>query len=112
MLRGVATTLTALSFASIALGQTTPCGSPGPDIIVGEMADIQNYTASGTLEALSIGTTSCNVGSQNIQWNACGSLTHPVIGGSLYRFNTVGGSTRFEQLGQSWLKNAFTALTG
>jgi Immunoglobulin I-set domain/Ig-like domain CHU_C associated len=101
--------------AGHASAQNTTCGGPGlvnaPDLAVGVLTGPSNYTAAGGLDALSIGTTSCNMGNQNVQWNACNSVTHPVIGGNLYRWSTVNGATRFEQVGLSWLKHAFTALT-
>ena len=102
---------TALAITSFARGQTTCGGATGPDVIVGVITGPAPYTASGTLEALSLGTTSCNMGTSNLMWNQCPANTHPVIGGNLYRYNTVNGSGRFEQVGQSWLKHAFTALT-
>lgn len=98
--------------AGHALAQAYTCGGKaGPDVIVGVLTGPQNYTATGGLDALSIGTTSCNVGTANVMWNALPSNTHPVIGGQLYRFKTVDGSGRFEQIGLSWLKHGFTALT-
>jgi hypothetical protein len=101
--------------AGRASAQNTQCGGPGlvsaPDLAVGVLTGPQNYTATGGFDALSIGTTSCNMGNINVQWNACNSVTHPVIGGNLYRWSTVNGATRFEQVGLSWLKHAFTALT-
>ncbi|MBK7874687.1 MAG: thrombospondin type 3 repeat-containing protein [Planctomycetes bacterium] len=81
----------------------------GPDVIVGDITGPQNYTASGTLEALALGTYSCNIGSQTINWFSTDNR-HPVIGGSLYRYKLVNGSGRFEQIGQSWLKHGFLAL--
>jgi hypothetical protein len=88
------------------------CGGAGPDLVVGDVTGPTSYTATGGYAALSLGTTSCNIGSTNVQWNACSAVTHPVIGGNLYRFSTVNGATRMEQVGQSWLKHAFTALAG
>ena len=58
------------------------------------------------------GTTSCNAGTENLDWFQLPSNDHPVIPQGLYRMS--GGATnddRFEQIGQSWLKHAFTALT-
>lgn len=104
----IAVTLIVTSGAS---AQTTCGGATGPDVIVGIINGVANYGANGSLEALSLGTTSCNMGTADLQWNQCGSLTHPVIGGNLYKWSTVNGATRFEQVGQSWLKNAFLALT-
>jgi hypothetical protein len=95
----------------VANGQT-PCNTPGgPDVIVGDITGPQNYSAVGTLEAMSLGTVSCNQGNVNLQWNASPANTHPVIGGGLFKLYTVDGATRFEQIGQSWLKHSFTALT-
>lgn len=99
--------------AGQASAQVVACGTPGgPDVIVGSITGPQNYTASGTLEALSLGTTSCNMGNQTLRWNQCPANTHPVIGGNLYRYRTENGAGQFEQVGLSWLKHGFTALAG
>lgn len=52
---------------------------------------------------LTMSTTSCNVGTVNIPWNAPMLTTHPVIALNLYR--QLNG--RFEQVGWSWLKHGF-----
>lgn len=54
---------------------------------------------------LSMSTTSCNVGTQDITWNAPMATTHPVICMNLYR--VMNG--RFEQVGMAWLKHGFLA---
>jgi subtilisin-like proprotein convertase family protein len=79
-------------------------------VIVGDLTGPANYAISGNLDALALGTTSCNMGTQTLHWDALPAVTHPVIGGNLYRYSTVNGATRFEQIGQSWLKHAFQAL--
>jgi hypothetical protein len=90
-------------------GAQTPCqGTNGPDVIVGDITGPANYAAVGTLEALSLGTTSCNQGTAPVGWHA-GTNQHPVIGGNLYRFKLVDGAGHFEQLGLSWLKHGFFA---
>lgn len=92
------------------------CANPssGPDVIVGGLeasgSAVSNYTAVGAIDAISIATSSCNIGNVNVQWVASNN-NHPVIGGSLYRYNVVNGSGRFEQIGLGWLKHGFTALT-
>jgi hypothetical protein len=92
------------------------CANPsiGPDVIVGGLqaggAAVSNYTAVGAIDAISIATSSCNIGNVNILWQASNN-NHPVIGGSLYRYKVVDGSGRFEQIGLGWLKHGFTALT-
>ena len=96
--------------ASGARAQTACGGSTGPDIIVGDITGPANYASSGTLEALSLGTTSCNLGTAGVSWQQ-NTNQHPVIGGDLYRFKVVDGSGRFEQLGMSWVKHGFFALS-
>jgi hypothetical protein len=85
---------------------------PGPDVIVGDLPALQQFGSTGTRVGLAVGTTSCNNGDQNLNWFALFSVDHPVIPQNLFRMS--GGTTndeRFEQVGQSWLKHAFTALT-
>ncbi len=102
-----------MAAAGSAMAQPTPaaCGSgTGPDVIVGIITGPTNYTAVGTREAVSFGTTSCNMGTTALHWDASPANTHPVIGGNLYKWSTVNGATRFEQIGLSWLKHGFLAL--
>ncbi|MGE3165753.1 MAG: hypothetical protein AB7O52_12655 [Planctomycetota bacterium] len=81
-------------------------GGTGADVIVGELeGSIQNYGNAGGYYAYSVGTTSCNIGTAELQWIA-GNNQHPVIGQNLYRL----ANGRFEQIAQSWLKHGFTAL--
>jgi len=82
----------------------------GPDVIVGELPDVSNYTSGGAIggkRSYSVGTTSCNIGDQPLLWISS-TNQHPVISGNMYRL--LNG--RFEQIGQSWLKHGFTALQG
>ncbi len=91
------------------------CASPvnGPDVIVGDMPSIANYTppAGSTIDCFSVATTSCNMGNVDLLWQS-GNSNHPVIPQHMYRMKTVNGSVRFEQIGLSWMKHGFTALTG
>jgi hypothetical protein len=83
----------------------------GPDVIVGDLPSMQQFGSSGTRVGLAIGTTSCNAGNVQLNWFAMPNVDHPVIPQNLYRMS--GGATnsdRFEQIGHSWLKHAFTAL--
>ena len=91
-------------------GGCTP--STGPDVIVGDIVinSGSNYTNVGSIDAFSWGTTSCNIGSVNLLWQASNS-NHPVIPQNLYRLKTADGVARIEQIGQGWLKHGFTALT-
>lgn len=93
-----------LAFLPLALA-AVPAQSVGPDVIVGDLSDMGNYGSSGTIAAFSIGTTSCNIGTQTLNWQSS-TQNHPVIGQNLYRIK----NGRCEQIGLSWLKHGFTAL--
>src|ERR1044072_5128949 len=72
---------------------------------------MQQFGSAGTQVGLGVGTTSCNNGNVELDWFALPSTDHPVIPQGLYRMS--GGpnnNDRFEQIGESWLKHAFTAL--
>jgi hypothetical protein len=90
-------------------GDCTP--SAGPDVIIGDLPSMGNYANVGSIDAFSVGTTSCNIGDQNLLWVAQ-SVNHPVIPQNMYRLKTVDGAARFEQIRMSWMKHGFTALTG
>jgi hypothetical protein len=88
-------------------------GVPGPDVIVGDLNGLAQFGSSaGTQVGLAVGTDSCNAGQVDLDWFALPSNNHPVIPQNLYRMS--GGASnneRFEQIGQSNVKHAFTALT-
>lgn len=88
-------------------------GVPGPDVIVGDLNGLAQFgSSSGTQVGLAVGTDSCNAGIVDLNWFALPSNDHPVIPQNMYRMS--GGPTndeRFEQIGQSSVKHAFTALT-
>ena len=93
----------------------TPTLVPGPDVIVGDLPEMAQYgnDTVNHLVGLGVGTTSCNNGDQPFDWFGLPQTDHPVIPQNLYRMS--GGATndeRFEQIGQSWMKHAFTALEG
>jgi len=60
-------------------------------------------TYPGGRTGLTMSTTSCNVGTVNVPWNAPMQTTHPVIALNVYR--VLNG--KFEQIGWSWLKHGF-----
>lgn len=107
----LSTALAGVALLSSDAKAQTPCqGSTGPDVIVGDIQDVANYASAGGIEALALGTYSCNQGTTTVSWISSNNL-HPVIGGNLFKYKVVGGSGRFEQLGMSWLKHGFFALS-
>jgi hypothetical protein len=86
-------------------------GLPGPDIIVGDLPDMEEDGAGGSQVGLGVATTSCNNGNMEVDWFELPDTDHCVIPQNLYRMS--GGTSnnqRFEQIGQSWMKHAFFAL--
>ncbi len=79
----------------------------GPDVITGDVYNTVHYTTAGAINgirAYAIGTTSCNVGDQNLTWHT-NDPYHPVISTNMFRL--LNG--RFEQIGQAWVKHGFAA---
>lgn len=96
-------------------GSTGICGtletpSDGPDIIVGDIAGLQQAGSGGDQVGLAIGTTACNNGDQEVHFFELPNIDHSVMTQNLYRMS--GGANnddRFEQIGQSWAKHTFGA---
>src|SRR3989440_9344812 len=87
---------------------------PGPDVIIGTLLDLVQLTngAVNGRVGVSLGTDACNQGTIDVDWIALPNIDHPFIPQNLYRMS--GGATnvdRFEQIGQSWGKHAFTAAS-
>jgi len=84
--------------------------SAGPDVIVGAIPEVARYAPAsvGGVEyaAYAIGTTSCNIGTTQLQWQPMPSTLHPTIPQNFYRYK----NGRFEQIGMSWIKHGFCAL--
>lgn len=86
-----------------------------PDVIVAELFGTPfqfnnvlrwgKISAQDPITAYSVGTISCNVGTDPVSWDIA-TNHHPVIGTQLYRLM----DGRFEQIGLSWVKHGFLAL--
>jgi hypothetical protein len=99
--------------ASVAQAQTNPnCRrNIGPDLIVGDIQGTANYAPAGGLDAYSIATYSCDVGNVWVNWFQS-TTQHPVVGMNIFKYKMQpAGYATFEQLGQSWLKHTFFALS-
>lgn len=87
-------------------------GTNGPDVIVG---DLNGVAYHGRFEvapdvwvmSYSTGTTSCNIGNQQLEWFQLPNNRHPVISQTVYRVK----DNVLTQLGQGWLKHGFFALS-
>ncbi len=83
---------------------------PGPDIVVGDMFDLQQFGSSGSQVGLGMGTDSCNNGDQEVNFRQLPNGDHPVVSQNLYRMSGgVNNTDRFEQIGQAWVKHTFGA---
>jgi len=90
-----------------------PAGAlvPGPDVIVGDIEDVDQQGNNATQVGLAIGTDSCNNGQEPVDWFALPQTDHPLVPQNLYRLSGGADNTeRFEQIGQSWMKHTFLAL--
>ncbi|MEO8353796.1 MAG: hypothetical protein ABI680_18875, partial [Chthoniobacteraceae bacterium] len=94
-----------------------PDAVQGPDIIVGDLPDMEQFGAGAvqgvTQVGLAVATTSCNNGNVAVDWFELPDTNHNVIPQNLYRMS--GGANnddRFEQIGQSWLKHSVFAMQG
>jgi hypothetical protein len=88
-----------------------PLSTQGPDVICGDLTGVMNYNTANGMDAVALGTTSCNVGNAELNWIP-GTVNHPLMGSQVYKYSVVAGASRFESLGQSWLKHAFVAVSG
>lgn len=81
------------------------------DVKLGMLNSVQQVGHLGSYPdgtaGLSMATTSCNVGDVDVPWLAPMQEDHPAILMALYR----GLDGRFEQIGLSWMKHGFFALS-
>jgi len=91
--------------AHFSVGQSGMELGTSPDVIVGDLHQVRYWGSVGSVAGYSVGTVSCNVGDEPLEWFAS-TNRHPVIGQNMFRVK----DGVFEQIGQSWLKHGFTAL--
>jgi hypothetical protein len=92
-------------------GTNPPDLVPGPDVIVGDIEDIEEDGNTASQVSLDAGTDSCNNGDQPVDWFAFPQNDHPVVPQNLYRMSAASANNdRIEQIGQSWMKHTFEPL--
>jgi len=85
-----------------------PSRAAGPDVIVGDIPDMDDFGHSGGVSGLAMATTSCNIGTVPLKWKFLPYNTHPVIAQNFYRLK----DGRMTQIGMAWLKHGFFAEQG
>ncbi len=80
--------------------------SLGSDIIIADLQSIIRYGHVGNLTSYAIGTTACSIGTERTSWVSY-SNDHPVILQNIYRLK----NERFDQIGMSWVKHGFYAVS-
>ena len=103
-------------FASAVTWTPNSLQAAGPDVTVGDLFGVfgtseqyhavQYYGNANGLAAYSVGAIACNIGDEPVDWVSNTEL-HPVESRQLYRIK----NGRFEQIGMSWVKHGFYALS-
>jgi hypothetical protein len=92
-----------MAAAGAMIGGTSAFGQA--DVIVGDITGPSFYGTVSGKTGFAIGTTSCNIGTVNLDWFQSGTR-HPVIAQNIYIID----DDRIMQIGASWLKHGFCAL--
>ncbi len=77
------------------------------DVIVASLPSVLHYGSVGDIHAFAVGTTSCNIGDARVSWVSY-TNQHPVIAQEAFRLK----DDRFEEIGLSWVKHGFYAVSG
>ncbi|MCA9756441.1 MAG: T9SS type A sorting domain-containing protein [Candidatus Eisenbacteria bacterium] len=98
-------------YGALAVAFCASAGWAAPDIGFGSIEGLGVVAREGTYpdgaSALSMMTTACNVGAENISWLAPMSEDHPAVVMQLYRMS----DGRFEQVGISAARHEYFALS-
>ncbi len=93
-----------LSVAALAAFAGTVLAN-GPDVTLQDIPDITNYGAVGGIYGYAIGSATCNIGNQNLQWLSAGT---PGLAMNAYRLH----NGRLMQIGLGNCKTACCAAAG
>ncbi len=81
---------------------------PAPDVSFCQLYGLAQYGDLGDVKGLALATTSWNLGDADLPWFDSPDSEHPMIAMNAYRLDANG---RFQQIGQSWCKHGFFALS-
>jgi hypothetical protein len=96
--------------------EALPPLNPGPDDVTGDIASLDQLGREGNvgegIVGLGVSSEDCNVGDVGILVLPLPDVRHRLIEANLYRLSGFSGATRFEQIGQSWLKHTYGPSLG
>ena len=78
----------------------------GPDVVIGDLYEVLRLGRVGDITAYAVGTNACNYGDERASWVSY-TNDHPVIAQNMFRLK----DGRFEQIGLSWVKHGFYAVS-
>jgi hypothetical protein len=90
---------------TLTMGEPPPPGPNGPDVTYQEVTDIQNYGAVAGVRGYALGSSTCNIGDQNLLWTNGGT---PALAMNAYRLH----NGRLVQIGLGNCKTACCAAAG
>ncbi len=101
-------------FALFTLSVFAAPASATPDIALCQITAPTQFgrvgeIGSGTIGVV-FGTSHYNAGTIAMPWGSLPDNTHPLFTQNMYRLRVVDGSTRLEQIGQSWVFNSYCPL--
>jgi hypothetical protein len=82
------------------------CERIGPDLIEGDLYHVGRFGRMGDIVAYAVATHACNIGDERVSWVAH-TNQHPVWVQNMYRLK----DGRFEQIGMSWIRHGFYAVS-
>ena len=85
-------------------------GVVGPDLTHCQLVGLSQFGREGSIVGLSCQSTLWNVGDTPLSILEAPDPNHAMLVVDLFRLTTANGSTRFEQIGQSWVFHEFCAL--
>jgi hypothetical protein len=90
-----------LAIGGLGPGLDRAAAAAGPDVTYLQTSSIWNWGVVGGIRGYSLGSYTCNIGNQNLDWGG----NTPLLAMNAYRLR----DGRLEQIGMSWVKNGTVA---